>query len=101
MTASTVAMSEIVMSCVPALFIVPMTVTSPSLIGSAVTTPSSGAVTVVFDSESRLAARLAEVERMRCSVAARFASAVSRFDLAFCRSASARMFPLKFAAARS
>ena len=53
-------MSEIVSSCVPALFIVPMTVTSPSLIGRAVTMPSSGAVTVVFESESRLAARSAD-----------------------------------------
>ncbi len=89
------------MSCVPALFIVPMTVTSPSLIGSAVTTPSIGAVTVVLESAFWLAARLALVERMRCSVAARFASAVSRFDFAFCRSASARMLPLKLRLARS
>ena len=50
------------MSCVPALFIVPMTVTSPSLIGSAVTMPSSGEVTVVLESESRLAARSAPVD---------------------------------------
>ena len=32
-TASTSDMSEIVRSCVPGLFIVPMTVTSPSLTG--------------------------------------------------------------------
>ncbi len=82
-TASTSAMSEIVSSCVPALFIVPMTVTSPSLIGRKVTMPSMGAVTVVFESESRLATRSALVEFMRCSVAARVATAESRFDLAF------------------
>ncbi len=85
----------------PALFIVPMTVTSPSLIGSEVTMPSIGAVTVVLDRESRLAARSAMVEFIRDSVAARVASAVSRLDFAFCRSASARMLPLCCWLARS
>ncbi len=89
------------MSCVPALFIVPMTVTSPSLTGRVVTMPSIGAVTVVLERESRLAARSAIVPFMRCSVAARVASAASRVDLAFWKSASARIFAWKFCFARS
>ena len=63
--------------------------------------PSIGAVTVVLDRESRLAARSAMVEFIRDSVAARVASAVSRLDFAFCMSASARMLPLCCWLARS
>ena len=82
-TASTSDMSEIVRSCVPALFIVPMTVTSPSLTGRAVTMPAIGERTVVFESESRLAARSAPLMLSRSSVAETFACAVSQFDRAF------------------
>ena len=58
-TASTLDMSEIVKSCVPGLFIVPMTVTSPSLTGRSVTMPLIGARTVVFESVSREALKFA------------------------------------------
>jgi hypothetical protein len=51
-TASTTLMSAMVRSFVPALFIVPMTATSPSSTGRAVTIPSMGAVIVVLDSVS-------------------------------------------------
>ncbi len=84
------------MSCVPALFIVPMTVTSPSLTGRPVTMPAIGDVTVVLDREFWLPARAAPAERMRSSVAARLARAVSRADRVFWKSASERIFALKF-----
>ena len=90
-TASTVAMSEIVISCVPGLFIVPMTVTSPSLTGRFVTTPSIGARTVVLESVSREAFRFARFCSTRRRATWKSASAVSSADLARCWSASGRI----------
>ncbi len=63
-------MSEIVMSCVPGLFMVPITVTSPALTRRVVTMPSIGAMIVVFESVSRVATRLACVWSYRLRAAA-------------------------------
>ena len=72
-TASTTLMSAMVISTVPALFIVPMTATSPSSTGSAVTMPAIGARMVVFGQRvargGEVLARLADalLERRRRS----------------------------------
>jgi len=58
-TASIVDMSEIVMSTVPALFMVPVTTTSPCSMLRRVTTPSMGVRISVLASESRDDARSA------------------------------------------
>ena len=100
-TASTSDMSETVSSCVPGLFIVPMTVTSPSLTGRYVITPAIGALTVVLESESRLAARFAPDSSRRCWIAERFACAVSYADFVFWYSASERIFASQLRFARS
>ncbi len=76
-TASTTLMSEIVISLVPALFMVPITAISPSSTGSAVTRPAIGEVILVFDSSSRAPARLARACSMRRSTALTLAAADS------------------------
>ena len=66
-TACTVVMSEMVMSWVPALFIVPTTVTSPALILKVVTVPSIGERTVVLDRSSREALSTARLCSIWCT----------------------------------
>ncbi len=65
------------------------------------TTPAMGALTVVFEIESRLAARFAPDSCSRCCVAERFACAVSYADFVFCYSASDRILDSQLRRARS
>ena len=91
-TAWTLAMSEMVMSCVPGLFMVPITVTSPAFTRSVVTTPSMGARTVVLESVSREAFRPARVCSTWLCRDSKSARAVSSAERAFWKSASEAMW---------
>jgi hypothetical protein len=59
-------MSEIVINCVPGLFIVPSTVTSPALTRSAVTIPEMGERTVDFVTVSWFTLTMARFCSIRC-----------------------------------